>query len=448
MRITLFGTGYTGLVTGACLASVGHNVICVDIDQQKIKRLQQAKLDIYEPGLATLVNENQAEKRLNFTDSAMLGVQHAEVIFIAVGTPAMSDGSADLSYVLGCAREIAEHLSDGTIIVNKSTVPVGTVDKIRETIQLRLTELGRENIDFDVCSNPEFLKEGAAVEDFRRPDRIVIGTNSERVKDKMTKLYSAFSRNHSKLMFMDSRSAELTKYAANAMLATKISFINEIANIAEQVGADIEDVRLGIGADERIGYHFIYAGSGYGGSCFPKDVKALSNIANQCGYDDHLLKAVDAVNERQKVHLLNHIDHHYQGDLSGKKIAVWGLSFKPQTNDVREASSAVVIQGLLERGAKVSAYDPHAIDAFHSAHSNTLSIEYDEDMMSVIADADALVICTEWRQFRSTDFDTIKAKLKAAVIFDGRNMYDPQDMQELGFEYYGIGRGLSIKKAP
>jgi len=444
MKITIFGTGYVGLVTGTCFADVGHDVCCVDIDQQKIDRLLQGEIPIYEPGLESLVLANIKCSRLSFTTSAQVGVEHGEIIFIAVGTPPKEDGSADLQYVLQVADDIASHLNVHKVIVNKSTVPLGTADKVQAVIDNRLQQRGLEQVEFDVCSNPEFLKEGAAIADFQKPDRIVVGHNNPRVEEAMRQLYAPFNRNHDKLIFMDTRSAELTKYAANAMLATKISFINEIATIAEHVGADIEHVRQGIGSDPRIGFHFIYAGCGYGGSCFPKDVKALAGIAAQNSIDSQLLRAVDDVNEAQKHRMLNKVISYYNGDLTGKKVAVWGLSFKPNTDDVREATSAVVIGGLLSKGASVSAFDPHAVEEFIKYNPELESIAYVDDMMSALEGADCLVVCTEWRNFWSPDYDRIKALLNKPVIFDGRNIYNPHQMADLGIEYYGVGRGLSI----
>lgn len=444
MKITVFGTGYVGLVTGVCLADVGHQVCCVDIDENKINRLSNGEIPIYEPGLEDVVRDNIQQSRLTFSSSAEQGVAHAEVIFIAVGTPSKPDGSADLQYVFKVAEDIATHLQHYTVVVNKSTVPVGTVDLVEQTIDKTLSALSRSGVDFDVCSNPEFLKEGSAIADFRKPDRIVVGHKNSRVEKIMSELYAPFNRNHDRLVFMDPRSAELTKYAANAMLATKISFINEIANIAESVGADIENVRKGIGSDPRIGFHFIYAGCGYGGSCFPKDVKALSHIANANGCDSRLLEAVDQVNQDQKQRMLDRILSHFDGKVNGKKLALWGLSFKPNTDDVREATSKVVIEGLLARGASVQAYDPQASEEFQKHHQGLQNIRYVEDMMEALEGADALVICTEWRHFWSPDFARIKQLLKRPVIFDGRNMYNPQQLAELGFEYYGVGRGLSL----
>lgn len=444
MKVTIFGTGYVGLVTGACFADAGHQVYCVDIDADKIQRLRQGEIPIYEPGLANIVMENHRQSRLIFTTSAEEGVAHGEVIFIAVGTPPTADGSADLQYVLQVAADIATHLHHPAIIANKSTVPVGSADKVEQTIRQTLTKLGREPIDFEVCSNPEFLKEGAAVNDFRKPDRIVVGHQGQRVEAAMRELYAPFNRNHDRLMFMSPRSAELTKYAANAMLATKISFINEMATIAEHVGADIESVRQGIGADPRIGYHFIYAGCGYGGSCFPKDVKALTNIAQTYGCDSHILTAVDNVNQGQKIRMLDRVVNYFEGDVKDKKLAIWGLSFKPGTNDVREATSQVVIEGLLARGASISAYDPHAADEFQRCNPGLQNIEYQDDMMTALHGADALIILTEWRHFWSPDFAQIKNALKTPLIFDGRNIFNPQQMVDCGIAYYGVGRGLSV----
>jgi UDPglucose 6-dehydrogenase len=444
MKITIFGTGYVGLVTGTCFADVGHDVCCVDIDQHKIERLTQGQIPIYEPGLETLVLDNIKRERLSFSTSAQVGVEHGDVIFIAVGTPPKEDGSADLQYVLKVAQDIATHLNQHAIIVNKSTVPLGTADKVEAVVSATLEKRGCNDVTFDVCSNPEFLKEGAAIADFQKPDRIVVGHKNIAVEEAMRELYAPFNRNRDKLIFMDTRSAEMTKYAANAMLATKISFINEIASIAERVGADIEQVRQGIGSDPRIGFHFIYAGCGYGGSCFPKDVKALAGIAQQNGIDSQLLTAVDEVNEAQKHRMLDKVLHYYQGDMQGKKVAVWGLSFKPNTDDVREATSAVVIGGLLARGAQVAAFDPHAVEEFQRYNPDFTNISYVNDMMVALEDADCLVICTEWRNFWSPDFDQLKRLLKQAVIFDGRNIYNPYQMAELGIEYFGVGRGLSV----
>ncbi len=448
MKITIFGTGYVGLVTGTCFADVGHQVCCVDIDADKVKRLQQGEIPIYEPGLEQLVLEGTQQSRLTFTTSAEEGVNHGDIIFIAVGTPPKEDGTADLQYVLKVAENIASHMNEYKVIVNKSTVPVGTADKVEQVIRQSLDNASRQEVMFDVCSNPEFLKEGAAIHDFQKPDRIVVGHKNPRVEEPMRELYAPFNRKHDKLIFMGARSAELTKYAANAMLATKISFINEIATIAEHVGADIENVRQGIGSDPRIGFHFIYPGCGYGGSCFPKDVKALASIANEYNIDSRLLVAVDDVNEAQKERMLQRVLNHFDSDVKGKRFAVWGLSFKPNTDDVREATSKVVIEGLLARGASIKAYDPHAIEEFQKYNPGLQNIDYIDDMMAVLDGADALIICTEWRHFWSPDFDQIKQSLTSPVIFDGRNVYNPDQMAELGIEYYGVGRGLSIARNP
>lgn len=443
MKVTVFGTGYVGLVTGACLAEVGHKVMCIDVDEAKIEGLKKGVLPIYEPGLEPIVKENHAEGRLLFSTDSREGVMFADVIFIAVGTPPDEDGSADLQYVLSVAETVADHMETPKIVLDKSTVPVGTADKVKARIAERLAARDRQ-LDYWVASNPEFLKEGAAVADFMRPDRIVVGTDSERVRDAMRELYAPFNRNHERIIFMDIRSAELTKYAANAMLATKISFMNEMANLAELLGADIENVRLGIGSDPRIGYHFIYPGCGYGGSCFPKDVQALERTAQQAGYSAELLQAVEAVNFRQKSKLFEKISTHFGGDLAGKTVAVWGLAFKPQTDDMREASSRVLMEALWHAGAKVRAYDPEAMDETHRIYGDredlTLVKHQDEALMG----ADALAICTEWKPFRVPDFDAMGSLMNNRLIFDGRNLYDPTLLAELGFVYYGMGRGESI----
>ena len=448
MKVTIFGTGYVGLVTGTCLADVGHDVCCIDIDEDKINRLTQGQIPIYEPGLSALVVDNIARSRLHFSTSAKVGVEHGQIIFIAVGTPPKEDGSADLQYVLQVAEDIAKHLDGHKIIVNKSTVPLGTAEKVAKVVASTLAQRGREDVTFDVCSNPEFLKEGAAIADFQRPDRIIVGHNNPAIEAPMRQLYAPFNRQHDKLIFMNTRSAELTKYAANAMLATKISFINEIATIAEHVGADIENIRQGIGSDPRIGFHFIYAGCGYGGSCFPKDVKALAGIAAQHGCPSELLQAVDDVNEQQKRRMLDKVLDYFDRNVTGKKFALWGLSFKPNTDDVREATSAVVVEGLLSRGAQVAAFDPHAIVEFQKYNPGFTNISYVDEMMDALVDADALIICTEWKHFWSPDFDKVKALLNQPVIFDGRNVYNPSQMADLGIEYYGIGRGLSVNANP
>jgi UDPglucose 6-dehydrogenase len=444
MRVTIFGTGYVGLVTGTCLAEVGHVVVCVDIDAAKVAGLDRGIIPIFEPGLEPMVKENHAAGRLQFTTDAKAAIGHGEIVFIAVGTPPDEDGSADLQYVLKVAQTIGEHLERPAVVVDKSTVPVGTADKVRATIGKALTARGAD-IAFDVVSNPEFLKEGAAVEDCMRPDRIVIGADNPAAIEKLKRLYAPFNRNHDRIVTMDVRAAELTKYAANAMLATKISFMNEIANIAERVGADIEMVRQGIGSDPRIGWHFIYPGAGYGGSCFPKDVQALARTAHQMGYESRLLNAVEAVNDAQKGHLFELIQRHY-GDkgIRGKTFAVWGLAFKPNTDDMREASSRRLLPQLWEAGASVRAYDPEA-----SKEAGRIFGQRDDLMLcdsagAALEGADALVVVTEWKQFRSPDFGRLRGRLRDAVIFDGRNLYPPADVEAADIAYYGIGRGRSI----
>ncbi|MCX7089083.1 MAG: UDP-glucose/GDP-mannose dehydrogenase family protein [Methylococcales bacterium] len=439
MKITLFGTGYVGLVTGTCLAEVGHDVLCIDIDQQKIENLQQGIIPIFEPGLEALVKENQKTGRLNFTTDIKAAVQHGLFQFIAVGTPPDEDGSADLKYVLAVASSIAEHMTEYRVIIDKSTVPVGTADKVRSIIQDSLNQQGKA-IQFDVVSNPEFLKEGAALGDFMKPDRIVIGTDNPRTTELLKALYAPFNRNHDRIIAMDIRSAELTKYAANAMLATKISFMNELANLAEHLGADIEQVRHGIGSDSRIGYHFIYSGCGYGGSCFPKDVKALERTAKEHGYQAELLMAVENVNDRQKQVLFNKIQNHYQQQLHGKTFAMWGLAFKPKTDDMREAPSRVLLEALINAGARVQAYDPEAREEAERIYGDKPGLTLCHTQEEALQGADALCIITEWRQFLSPDFTVLKNTLKDAVIFDGRNLYEPDDLRQHGIQYYGIGR--------
>ncbi len=447
MKITIFGSGYVGLVTGACLAEVGNEVLCVDIDARKIDMLKRGEIPIYEPGLETLVISNSQSGRLAFTTDIAAGVAHGLFQFIAVGTPPDEDGSADLQYVVAVAKSIGEHMDSYRIIVNKSTVPVGTADKVRSTVENTLSILGK-NIEFDVVSNPEFLKEGAAIDDFMKPDRVVIGTDNPRTTELLRALYAPFNRNHERLVVMDIRSAELTKYAANAMLATKISFMNELANLAERLGADIAQVRLGIGSDPRIGYHFIYPGCGYGGSCFPKDVQALERTAQQVGYKAELLSAVEAVNNRQKHILFNKINKHFKGKLEGLTFALWGLAFKPNTDDMRAAPSRSLMEALWERGARVQAYDPAAMqetqriyaDHPHPQQALTLC----DSPADTLIGADALVIVTEWNEFRSPDFGKLKATLKQPLVFDGRNLYDPRLLAKEGFTYYAIGRGASI----
>ncbi len=442
MRLTVFGTGYVGLVTGACLAEVGHDVMCVDVDERKIANLKQGTIPIYEPGLEPIVHRNVEEGRLHFTTSAEEGVAHGEVQFIAVGTPPDEDGSADLKYVLAVAESIARHMTAEKIIVNKSTVPVGTADKVRERVAQVLAERGI-SLPYSVVSNPEFLKEGDAVNDFMKPDRIIIGTDNAQAEAVMRRLYAPFNRNHERTLFMDIRSAELTKYAANAMLATKISFMNELANLAERLGADIEKVRIGIGSDPRIGYHFIYPGCGYGGSCFPKDVKALVQMARDVAYEPQLLEAVEVVNKAQKQRLFDKIHHHFGGELEGRTIALWGLAFKPNTDDMREAPSRALMEALWQAGAKVRAYDPVAMEECRRIYGDHPQLELVESKYDALNEADALALCTEWRQFRAPDFDEMAQRLKTPVIFDGRNIYDPDELREKGWVYYGIGRGVS-----
>ncbi|WP_396617251.1 UDP-glucose dehydrogenase family protein [Lysobacter soli] len=444
MRVTIFGTGYVGLVTGTCLADVGHDVVCVDIDQAKVEGLNRGVIPIYEPGLEPMVKVNHAAGRLTFTTDAAAAIAHGDVIFIAVGTPPDEDGSADLKYVLAVARTIGKHLERPAVVVNKSTVPVGTADKVRAAIADELRTRGTD-VTFEVASNPEFLKEGDAVNDCMRPDRIVIGSSSTMAVERLKRLYAPFNRNHERIVVMDVRSAELTKYAANAMLATKISFMNEIANIAERVGADVEMVRQGIGSDPRIGWHFIYPGAGYGGSCFPKDVQALHRTALLHGYTAQLLGAVEGVNEQQKGHLFELIQRHYDGNVAGKTFAVWGLAFKPNTDDMREASSRRLLQQLWDAGAKVRAYDPEATEEAHRIFGDRDDLTLCDSARAALADADALVVVTEWKQFRSPDFARLKQSVNDAVIFDGRNLYHPDEVESAGLAYYGIGRGRSIQ---
>ena len=440
MRISIFGSGYVGLVTGACLANVGNHVLCADVDERKVERLNAGEVPIFEPGLDEIIARNRKEERLRFTTDATEAVRHGEIIFIAVGTPPDEDGSADLSHVLAVARTIGESIDHPVIVVNKSTVPVGTADKVRAVIAGELERRGSE-VDFDVVSNPEFLKEGAAIDDFNRPDRIIIGTENENSITILRALYAPFNRNHDRLLELDTRSAELAKYAANSLLATKISFMNEIAAVAERVGADIESVRRGIGSDPRIGWHFIYAGAGYGGSCFPKDVRALSATAREVGFEPELLTAVEAVNNRQKHLLFEKIRAHYDGDLRGKRFALWGLAFKPQTDDMREAPSLTLLESLWEAGAEVSAYDPAAMDATRRIYGERGDLRLVDHPESVLDGADALIVITEWRVFRSPDFTSLRERLAEPVIFDGRNLYDPGYLRRMGFTYYGIGRG-------
>jgi UDPglucose 6-dehydrogenase len=443
MRVTIFGTGYVGLVTGTCLAEVGNDVVCVDVDVAKIARLEHGEIPIYEPGLEPLVRANHANGHLKFTVDAIAAIAHAQIIFIAVGTPPDEDGSADLSHVLTVARTIGKTLSRYAVVVNKSTVPVGTADAVRGAIADELAARGSE-VAFDVVSNPEFLKEGDAVQDCLRPDRIVVGADSARAVEALKALYAPFNRNHERIVLMDVRSAELTKYAANAMLATKISFMNEIANIAEQVGADVEQVRRGIGSDPRIGYHFIYPGAGYGGSCFPKDVKALEYTARAHAYEPQLLSAVEAVNAAQKRKLFALVERHFEGSLKGRTVALWGLAFKPNTDDMREAPSRTLLEQLWAAGVTVRAYDPEAAGETARLYGERKDLVLCEQQYAALEGADALVIVTEWKTFRSPDFERMRATLKGAVIFDGRNIFEPKTVEEAGLAYYGIGRGRSV----
>ncbi|WP_146909320.1 UDP-glucose dehydrogenase family protein [Arenimonas daejeonensis] len=443
MRVTVFGTGYVGLVTGACLAEVGHEVVCVDIDQAKVEGLERGVIPIYEPGLEDLVRANHGAGRLAFTTDAIGAIAHGEILFIAVGTPPDEDGSADLQYVLAVARTIGKHLSRPVVVVNKSTVPVGTADRVREAIAAELSARGAD-IAYDVVSNPEFLKEGAAVNDCMRPDRIVLGSRSPAAIERMKRLYAPFNRNHERIVVMDERSAELTKYAANAMLATKISFMNEMANIAERVGADIEMVRHGIGSDPRIGYHFIYPGAGYGGSCFPKDVQALGRTARQHGYEARLLESVEAVNLSQKGKLFELVGHHFGGALAGKTFALWGLAFKPNTDDMREASSRTLVEQLLSAGARVRAHDPEAMGEARRIFGEREGLAYCRTPAEAVDGADALIVVTEWKAYWNPDFQALAATLRGRVVFDGRNIYDPATVEAAGLAYYGIGRGRSL----
>jgi UDPglucose 6-dehydrogenase len=443
MKLTIIGTGYVGLVTGACFAEMGNTVTCVDIDKRKIDGLKHGVLPIYEPGLEQVVAENYKNGRLQFCTSLSDPIAESGVYFIAVGTPPGEDGSADLQYVQAVAKEIGQHINEYTVVVDKSTVPVGTADKVKAVIQSELEKRGK-SVPFDVVSNPEFLKEGAAVEDFMRPDRVVIGTDSEKARQAMRDLYGPFMRTHDRILFMDVRDAEMTKYAGNAMLATKISFMNEIANLCERMGVDVENVRQGIGSDSRIGYSFIYPGAGYGGSCFPKDVKALVRMAKDHQFEPKVLNAVESRNEAQKHVLIEKIHKRFGSDLKNKKFGLWGLAFKPGTDDMREASSVVLLHGLIAAGASVVAYDPVAMDAakrelppewFDKGHLTLVTEQY-----TALRGVDAMILITEWKPFRHPDFEKIKKMMKSPVIFDGRNQYDPKALREAGFEYSGIGR--------
>ena len=440
MKITVFGSGYVGLVTGACLADVGHSVVCIDIDEKKIDGLRKGVIPIYEPGLEELILNNSKAGRLSFSTDAAHGVRHGELQFIAVGTPPDEDGKADLQYVLTVARTIGRHMDGYKVVIDKSTVPVGTADKVKAAVLLELEARG-EVFGFDVCSNPEFLKEGAAIEDFTKGARIVVGTDSEKVTGLMRQCYAPYNRNHDKLMFMDIRSSELTKYAANAMLATKISFMNELANIAERLDADIDNVRLGIGSDPRIGYQFIYPGCGYGGSCFPKDVQALARTAQEVGYAPDLLLAVEAVNQRQKQVLYRKLAQAFDGQLDGKRIAVWGLAFKPNTDDMRDAPSRTLMESLWSAGASVQAYDPEAMGECARIYGERDDILLCHSREEALVGADALVICTEWATFRTIELDWLKRTLSYPIVVDGRNLFDPMTMFDAGILYYAIGRG-------
>jgi UDPglucose 6-dehydrogenase len=440
VNISVFGVGYVGLVQAAVLAEVGHNVVCTDVDGPRIEQLQRGKVNTYEPGLAELVRDNMAATRLVFTADPAVAVAHGRVQFIAVGTPPAPDGSADLGCVFTVAQTIARLRGDPVVIVEKSTVPVGTGDRLRAHITGLLEQTGK-HLDFEIASNPEFLKEGSAVADSRRPDRIVVGTENPAVRDVLRELYAPFNRNHDRMMYMSLRSAELTKYAANCLLATKISFINQIAELAESLGADIEAVRLGIGADPRIGYHFLYAGCGYGGSCLPKDVRALIRSANASGCASDLLQAVEDINQRQKHKLFERIARHFRGDLNGRTFAVWGLAFKPNTDDMREAPSRTLMEDLWAAGARVRAFDPAAMMEVRSLYGEDDHLLLMSTPEAVLPGADALVICTEWQAFKAPDFDLIAGQLRQPVIFDGRNIYDPERLAKQGITYIGIGRG-------
>jgi len=450
MKVTIFGTGYVGLVQAAVLSEAGHQVCCIDIDAEKIHRLQQGDITIYEPGLRQLVTNNQNTGQLYFTSDAEEGIDFADLIFIAVGTPPDEDGSADLRYVLDVAKTIAIHADRDKIIINKSTVPVGTAELVRDTLNITRSEYHLSELQFSVVSNPEFLKEGSAVSDCMRPDRIIIGVDEycskyTQIKELMRELYAPFNRNHEKILFMDVKSAELTKYAANCMLATKISFMNEMANIAEKLGANIEQVRKGMGSDERIGYHFIYPGCGYGGSCFPKDVQALINTSEKIGYDSAILKSVENTNFRQKRKLYTYICQHFGGEkrLRGRTFAVWGLAFKPKTDDMREAPSRIVMEALWQAGAKIQAFDPKAMEETQRIYSFRNDLQLMGTKEAALKGADALIICTEWQNFKAPDFDLIHAELTTPVIFDGRNLYDPKRMAGKGFTYWSVGREVA-----
>jgi UDPglucose 6-dehydrogenase len=443
VHVTIFGTGYVGLVTGSCFAEVGNDVLCVDVNTERIEGLNNGIVPIFEPGLEEMVLRNRRAGRLQFTTDGASAVNHGEVIFIAVGTPPLPDGSSDLQYVDAVARTIGQNVTDPKVVVDKSTVPVGTADRVRVLIAEELTARGVD-IEIDIVSNPEFLKEGAAIDDFMKPDRIIIGTETERGANVMHDLYAPFNRNHQRMLVMDVRSAEFTKYAANAMLATKISFMNELANIAERVGVDIESVRIGIGSDPRIGYSFIYPGCGYGGSCFPKDVRSLERTAAGVGYDAQLLRSVEEVNDRQKQVLFQKVSDYFDGDLAGKQVAVWGLAFKPNTDDMRDAPSRMLIEALWANDARVVAFDPQAMHEARRLYPVEISdgrLQLVENEVDALTHSDCLVICTEWRPFRAPDFEELKERLADPVIFDGRNIHDPERMQREGITYFGIGLG-------
>ncbi len=450
MKLGMIGTGYVGLVTGACFAEMGNDVICVDIDKEKIEKLKKGIIPIFEPGLEKLVKKNFERKTLKFTTDIREAVKKSDIVFIAVGTPQSEDGSADLTHVLDVAKQIGKHMDHPLIVVDKSTVPVGTADRVRQTIEDELKKRFGEKMpfEFDVVSNPEFLKEGDAVNDFMKPDRVIVGASSERSLQIMKELYRPFTLNHERFIAMDVRSAEMTKYAANAMLATKISFINEIANICERVGADVNMVRIGIGSDKRIGYHFIYPGIGWGGSCFPKDIKALEKMAKEVGYEPQIIEAVDSVNKRQKFKLVEMVKKRFGNDLSGRVFALWGLSFKPQTDDMREAPSITIVKSLTNMGARIKAYDPEAMENARNYWLRDVDgIEYFDNKYDTLNAADAMLLVTEWKEFRSPDFYEMKKRLKQPIIFDGRNQYNRQFLEQFGFEYYQIGVPASIKNA-
>lgn len=443
MKITIFGSGYVGLVTGACLADGGHQVVCTDVDKEKIARLKEGFMPIYEPGLEAIVRRNLGEGRLQFTTDTKWAVAFGSLQFIAVGTPLGEEGAADLRHVMGVAYTIASHMRSHKLVINKSTVPVGTAEKVQALMSATLQQRGAD-IPFHVCSNPEFLKEGSAIGDFTRASRIIVGTDSPQVRDWMSKCYAPYNRQRDKLIFMDVRAAELTKYAANAMLATKISFMNELSLLAEKLGVDIEQVRHGIGSDPRIGYYFIYPGCGYGGSCFPKDIQALVHTAKQVDVETQLLKVVQLVNQRQKQVLFKKLSHAFDGDLSGCTIALWGLSFKPETDDMREAPSCTLMEALWQAGASVKAYDPVAMEEATRLYGKRADLLLCDSPEAAVDSADALVICTEWKQFRTVDFDALHHHLRRPVIIDGRNLYDPEEVRQHGLSYYAIGRGDSL----